>query len=149
MGPSGQDIAATRIQSLFRMHHQRLIYLAHRHKKWAAGVIAISWIMHVKMSMVRKQLKVRRADQLEASRRRYKVRRNYGLFPLHILTASIGLWNKLCRKWRSLGPIRVVLYVFVVCAGVRKEMGCSAEVQARYHSHPFLGSQPVSPPHHQ
>ena len=73
MGPRGRDIAATKITALFKMYSQRLKYLEYRRKKWAAGVVAISWIMHVKMSKVRRQLKAHRADQLEASRTRYKV----------------------------------------------------------------------------
>lgn len=49
-------------------------YLEYRKKKWAAGVIAISWIMSIKMAKVRKQLKITRADQLEAFKSRAKVR---------------------------------------------------------------------------
>ena len=76
MGPSGQDMAATKIQSLYRMYAQRIKYIEYRRKKWAAGVIAISWIMHVKLSNVRKQLKQHRLDQIEASRQRLKVSNN-------------------------------------------------------------------------
>jgi hypothetical protein len=39
------------------MFKDRTEYLEYRKKKWAAGVIAISWIMHIKMSKVREQLK--------------------------------------------------------------------------------------------
>ena len=56
------------------MLKDRRIYLEYRRKKWAAGVIAISWIMHVKMTMVRKQLIAARMDQLEGFRQRAKVR---------------------------------------------------------------------------
>lgn len=69
---SGQDVAATRIQSAWRMFKDRTEYLEYRKKKWAAGVIAISWIMHIKMSKVREQLKQTRDDNLEAFRRRAK-----------------------------------------------------------------------------
>ncbi|XP_076101914.1 IQ domain-containing protein H-like isoform X2 [Mytilus galloprovincialis] len=69
---SGQDIAATRIQSAWRMFRDRSEYLEYRRKKWAAGVIAISWIMHIKMSKVREQLHQTRDDNLEAFRRRAK-----------------------------------------------------------------------------
>ena len=48
--------------------------MEYRQKKWAAGVIAISWIMNVKMHRVRKQLNATRADQLENFKRRSKVR---------------------------------------------------------------------------
>lgn len=55
------------------MFKDRTEYLEYRKKKWAAGVIAISWVMHIKMSKVREQLKQTRDDNLEAFRRRAKV----------------------------------------------------------------------------
>jgi hypothetical protein len=86
MGPRGRHIAATKIQAMVRMYHHRLKYLEYRRQKWAAGVIAISWIMHVKMTKMRRNLKQRRADELEASRRRYKVRAEFinpFIYPSH------------------------------------------------------------------
>ncbi|XP_072037895.1 IQ domain-containing protein H-like [Amphiura filiformis] len=65
LGPDGEDVAATKIQSTWRRHMDRLAYLDYRKKKWAAGVIAISWVMHVKMAKIRKQLKTTRKQQLE------------------------------------------------------------------------------------
>ena len=70
MGPNGQDVAASKIQATFRMYRERTAYLEYRRKKWAAGVIAISWVMQVKMSKVRKQLDATRQDELGAFRRR-------------------------------------------------------------------------------
>ena len=58
------------------MHLARKGYLEWRKKKWAAGVIAISWIMNVKIAKVRKQLNDSRLDQLEGFRRRGRVRNN-------------------------------------------------------------------------
>jgi len=55
------------------MYQERVRYLEYRRKKWAAGVIAISWIMHVKMSKVRKHLNATRLDKIEAFKRRAKV----------------------------------------------------------------------------
>ena len=49
------------------------MYLEYRRRKWAAGVIAISWIMHIKMAKVRHQLKQARLDNLESFRKRAKV----------------------------------------------------------------------------
>ncbi|XP_038076728.1 IQ domain-containing protein H-like [Patiria miniata] len=72
LGPDGEDVAATKIQSTWRRYKDRSQYLEYRRKKWAAGVIAISWVMHVKMAMVRKQLKETRKIQLEEFRRRTK-----------------------------------------------------------------------------
>lgn len=72
-GPRGKDLAATRIQSSWRMFKDRSEYLEYRRRKWASGVIAISWIMHVKMSKVKVKLKVSREEHLENFRRRARV----------------------------------------------------------------------------
>ena len=71
--PNGRDLAAAKLQATWRMYCDRMDYLEYRRKKWAAGVIAISWVMNVKMAKVRKQLTATRADQLENYRRRAKV----------------------------------------------------------------------------
>lgn len=70
LGPKGTDMAAIKIQSTWRRYKDRSAYLQYRKRKWAAGVIAISWIMSCKISMVRKQLKETRKLQL----RRFKTR---------------------------------------------------------------------------
>ena len=70
MGPNGLHVAATIIQAMFRRYRDRMNYLDYRRKKWAAGVIALSWIMHIKMGQVRTQLKQARTEQLDAFRRR-------------------------------------------------------------------------------
>lgn len=62
--------AASRIQATWKMYVQRKSYLEYRRKKWAAGVIAISWIMSVKMSKVRRQLKATRLEQVASFKRR-------------------------------------------------------------------------------
>ncbi|XP_033634327.1 IQ domain-containing protein H-like [Asterias rubens] len=72
LGPDGDDVAATKIQATFRRYKDRALYLEYRRKKWAAGVIAISWVMHVKMAKVRKQLKETRRIQLDEFRRKSK-----------------------------------------------------------------------------
>ena len=73
VGPRGQDCAAARIQATWRMYQERGRYLEYRRKKWAAGVICISWVMSVKMSKVRKQLAATRMDQLEIFRKQARV----------------------------------------------------------------------------
>ena len=70
MGPNGLQVAATIIQAMYRRYHDRVNYLDYRRKKWAAGVIALSWIMHVKMAQVRIKLREARIEQLDAFRRR-------------------------------------------------------------------------------
>lgn len=74
-GPDGHDVAATKIQSTWRRYKDRVAYLDYRKQKWAAGVIALSWVMHVKMAKVKGQLKVRRKMELDSFRERHKVLR--------------------------------------------------------------------------
>ena len=64
----------------FARYRDRLAYIDYRKKKWAAGVIAISWVMHVKMAKIRKQLKITRKEQVEWMRDKTKV-----LFLLKVL----------------------------------------------------------------
>jgi hypothetical protein len=71
-GPNGKHMAATKIQATYRMHRDRAKYLEYRRKKWASGVIALTWLMHVKMTRVKKQLQVTRLEHLENHRIRMK-----------------------------------------------------------------------------
>ncbi|XP_070542843.1 IQ domain-containing protein H-like [Ptychodera flava] len=72
LGPDGEHVAATKIQATWRRYKDRTAYLEYRRKKWAAGVIAISWIMNVKLSKIRKQLKATRLKHLDSFRERSK-----------------------------------------------------------------------------
>ncbi|KAM4572648.1 IQ motif-containing protein H [Odontesthes bonariensis] len=69
-GEGGIDVAAIRIQSCWRRYVARAAYLCHCRRKWAVGIIAISWLMHAQMRRVRKNLQARRFRQLENSRSR-------------------------------------------------------------------------------
>lgn len=60
-------------QSTWRRFRDRTAYLHYRQRQWAAGVIAISWIMNCKLSMVRKQLKHLRQTQAEKFKLRSRV----------------------------------------------------------------------------
>jgi len=62
---NGKHIAATKIQSMWKRYVNRCAYLKYRQQRWAAGVIAISWIMHVRMARMRKQLRVIRKRHLD------------------------------------------------------------------------------------
>lgn len=72
-GANGRNLAAAKIQATYRMHRQRREYLEYRRRNRAAGVIAMSWIMFMKMFQVRKQLKEKRLEEVEAFRLRTQV----------------------------------------------------------------------------
>lgn len=67
------DKAATKIQAQYRMYKQRKSYMEYRHRKWAAGVIALTWVMNVKMSTMKRQLKHTRERELNHFKERAKV----------------------------------------------------------------------------
>ncbi|KAH9508924.1 hypothetical protein Btru_048311 [Bulinus truncatus] len=69
-GVNGKDLAAVKIQSCWRRYRERSQYLEYRRLKWAAGAIAMSWIMHIKMSRMKHQLRQTRMKQLEAFKQR-------------------------------------------------------------------------------
>nr|XP_046249615.1 IQ motif-containing protein H isoform X2 [Scatophagus argus] len=69
-GEGGIEAAAIHIQSCWRRYLARTAYLRHCQHKWAAGTIAISWLMHIQMRCVRKALQARRFKQLENYRSR-------------------------------------------------------------------------------
>ncbi|XP_071354064.1 IQ motif-containing protein H isoform X2 [Trachinotus anak] len=69
-GEGGIEAAAIHIQSCWRRYVARTAYLRHCRRKWAAGTIAISWLMHTQMRRVRKALQARRFRQLENHRSR-------------------------------------------------------------------------------
>lgn len=73
MAPDGRGQAATRIAAWFRGRRVRRAYLEYRRKKWAAGVIAVNWIMCVRLVKIRKLMHEKRLRHLESSRRRAKV----------------------------------------------------------------------------
>lgn len=55
------------------MYRDRKAYLEYRHRKWAAGVIALTWVMNVKMATMKRQLKVTRQREIEHFKERAKV----------------------------------------------------------------------------
>nr|XP_020474960.1 IQ domain-containing protein H isoform X2 [Monopterus albus] len=69
-GEGGIEAAAIHIQSCWRRYVARTAYLCHYRRKWAAGIIAISWLMHTQVQRVRKALQARRFRQLENFRSR-------------------------------------------------------------------------------
>ncbi|XP_039989740.1 LOW QUALITY PROTEIN: IQ motif-containing protein H [Xiphias gladius] len=69
-GEGGLEAAAIHIQSCWRCYVARTAYLRHCRRKWAAGTISISWLMHTQIRRVRKALQARRFRQLENYRSR-------------------------------------------------------------------------------
>ncbi|KAK7891221.1 hypothetical protein WMY93_023184 [Mugilogobius chulae] len=69
-GEDGTNAAAVLIQSCWRRHIARSAYLRYCRRKWAVGIIALSWLMHTQICRVRKALQARRFSQLENQRRR-------------------------------------------------------------------------------
>lgn len=55
------------------MYKQRKAYLEYRHRKWAAGVIALTWVMNVKMATMKRQLKVTRKREVDHFKERAQV----------------------------------------------------------------------------
>jgi len=70
MAPDGLDCASIKIQAYWRCHQKHSAYLEYRRKKWAAGIIALSWIMKCKMTMIRKQMKLNQIEYLKRFRKR-------------------------------------------------------------------------------
>uniref|UniRef100_A0A8C5RT22 IQ motif containing H n=1 Tax=Laticauda laticaudata TaxID=8630 RepID=A0A8C5RT22_LATLA len=64
-GENGTQKAATKIQATWRCYKLRKSYIGFRHRQWASGIIAISWLIHVHLQRVRKTLKESRQKHLE------------------------------------------------------------------------------------
>ena len=93
-------------------------YLEYRRQKWAAGVIAISWIMSVKLSRVRQQLKQTRTEHLEHFKIRSKeFARNWSSIKksrrVVIHCPSLG-YNQTVRSTIDLYNVRQVCLLVVV-----------------------------------
>ncbi|KAM8892409.1 IQ motif-containing protein H isoform 2-T2 [Spinachia spinachia] len=71
-GEGGIEAAAVHIQSCWRRYLARTAYLRHCRRRWAAGTIAVSWLMLTQMRHVRKALQARRSRQLDNFRARAK-----------------------------------------------------------------------------
>ncbi|XP_039225597.1 IQ domain-containing protein H isoform X5 [Crotalus tigris] len=64
-GQNGTEKAATKIQATWRCYRLRTSYIGFRHRQWASGIIAISWLIHAHLQRVRKSLKESRQRHLE------------------------------------------------------------------------------------
>lgn len=72
-GEGGAEAAAVRIQSSWRSYLARRAHLYHCRRKWAAGIIAVSWLLYTQRQHVRKALQAKRSRQLENNRSRAQV----------------------------------------------------------------------------
>ncbi|XP_076848448.1 IQ motif-containing protein H isoform X2 [Brachyhypopomus gauderio] len=69
-GEGGWRAAAVRIQACWRRYRTRAAYLRQQRRKWAAGTIAISWLLHAQLGRVKKSLQATRLRHLENYRSR-------------------------------------------------------------------------------
>jgi len=91
LAADGKDAAATTIQSTYRRFTARKKYLVYRKQRWAAALIAVSWLMSRRRANFQNKVKVLKTSWLH----NYKIRR-----------------KSLATNWKSIqsGP-RVVLHV--------------------------------------
>ncbi len=69
----GQVLAAITIQCAWKCYRDRQAYLKYRKRRWAAGVIALTWLTYFKINQARQKLKLNRELELERFRIRQKV----------------------------------------------------------------------------
>ncbi|CAF1461812.1 unnamed protein product, partial [Adineta steineri] len=110
IGSGGKERAAIAIQSFWRCFRDRRAYIRLRKRKWAAGVIALSWLMAVKLSKARQQLKIIRHRQLELFRtKQNELKQRWSTISTHrrviVHIPSLGLPQRIRNKLHNL-PIR-------------------------------------------
>ncbi|NXD78534.1 IQCH protein, partial [Halcyon senegalensis] len=64
-GQGATEMAATKIQAMWRCHRARKASVLSRQQQWASGVIASSWLWHRRVARVKKTLKESRRRHLE------------------------------------------------------------------------------------
>ncbi|CAF3362603.1 unnamed protein product [Rotaria socialis] len=109
-GSGGRERAAIAIQSFWRCFRDRRAYIRLRKRKWAASVIALTWLTHVKLAKVRKQLKIIRERQIDSFKTKQNdLRRNWLSISTNrrviVHIPSLGLSQRIRRKINNL-PVR-------------------------------------------
>ena len=112
-GVGGLHLAASRIQALFRMYQARKQYLQYRRSKWAAGVIAMGWLLHASRQRVRRRLAERRKEILQNFHKRsQQLKKNWSKVKssrrvlIHLPSQGTGY---------SYSTVRILKSVAVVC----------------------------------
>ncbi len=82
----GQHLAAITIQCAWKCYRDRQAYLKFRKRRWAAGVIALTWLTYFKINKAREKLKVNREEQLG----RFRIRQKVSLFCLLFICLLTG-----------------------------------------------------------
>lgn len=107
LGINGKDRAAILIQSNWRGFRVRRYYKNLKRRKWAAHVIASSWLVHSKLSKIRKQLELTRHRQLKVFQKKQNELREQWLsissnrrVVIHI--PSLGLTKRIRKKINNL-----------------------------------------------
>ncbi|CAF3545026.1 unnamed protein product [Rotaria sordida] len=109
-GSGGKERAAIAIQSYWRCFRDRRAYIRLRKRKWAASVIALTWLTQVKLSKVRKQLVIIRNRQLDLYKtKQNELKRSWSSISTNrrviVHIPSLGLSQRVRRKLNNL-PVR-------------------------------------------
>lgn len=115
----GEHLAAVTIQCAWKCYRDRTSYLMFRKRRWAAGIIALTWLTYFKWMKAKKSLRVKRETELENFRERQaKFRENWPRIKkskrviVHI--PSLGYSEQIRERMNDL-PIREMQQMARLC----------------------------------